>query len=220
MKKVLFACPSYGPIDPAVVVGHRCVVAHAAKHGVDWVGDISLDGVKISTIDSARNRIVERALKTDADAIFWCDSDIVLPVDTVSRMAAEDKDFITGLYFQRYPPHFPVVGKYDADFHGVNWFVSWPEQTLAPADLCGFGCVWTSLAMLRQMESPYFAFAEMSEDFTFCQQAMRKGFQLYVDTGIECEHIGRPKAVTKEDFRAAWATLQTGKASMSDGSAA
>jgi hypothetical protein len=217
---MLFACPTHKAIEPAVVIGQRCAIGHAAKHDVEMVGDVSLDDVKQSTIDTARNRVVARALNTDADGIFWCDSDIILPVDTISRMAAEHKDFITGIYYQRYHPHFPVVGSYDPTFKGVNWYVTWPENVIAPADLCGFGCVWTSLTMLRAMEAPYFAFQDMSEDFTFCRQAKLKGFQLYVDTGIQCDHIGQPKVVTADDFKAAWATLNIGKAAVSDGSAA
>ena len=226
--RLLFVSPTHSDVAPAVVMGQRLAIMHAMTHGgVTWVGDVSLDDVKLTTIDTARNRVVERALAVqpgdpgEAEGIFWCDSDILLPVDAITQLVRSERAFVTGMYYQRYPPYFPVVGRYDGSGHGVNWFVEWLPDCVAPADLCGFGCVLTSLALLRTMQAPYFHFGGMSEDFMFCRQAMDRGVQLFVHTGVQCGHVGPRQVVTVEDFQAAWAAQgPSGHARIPDGSAA
>jgi hypothetical protein len=107
--KLIFASPSDGsPIAEEVVIGQRLAIMHAQKHaGVDWVAECSPQGVKQSTIDAIRNRVVKEALQHPADAIFWCDSDIVLPPHAVTalvlarRVQPKATDFVCGIYHQR-----------------------------------------------------------------------------------------------------------------------
>lgn len=203
--KVLFASPTYGPVDPGALRYQRAAIMHAAAHGVEWAGDVSPDRMKF---DAARNTVVVAALESEADAVFWCDSDVVLPVDAITRLVAEQKDFITGMYFQRYPPHFPLVAHFDDRRQTFNWLIEWPEQCVAPIDGCGFGCVVTSTALLRALRGeepggrlkPWFTFEKFSEDFDFCLKAARAGFQLYVHTGVQCGHLADPRPVTVTDF--------------------
>jgi hypothetical protein len=218
---LIFACPSYGPLEPDVVIGQRLAIMHAAKHGgVTWVGDCSPNDVKLSTIDAARNRIVTEALQSDAHAIFWCDSDVVLPPHAITALVGATHEFVTGIYHQRAAPFYPVIARFDPDPapHGqMRWIVGWPENVVAPIDGCGFGVALTGLALLRRMTAPWFAFTHFSEDFTFCQRAAAAGGQLYVHTGVLCGHIGPRATITVETFRAAW---QDGGAALGRDSAA
>jgi hypothetical protein len=164
---------------------------------------------------------VQRALETEADGVFWCDSDVLLhptdergypagQADAITRLVLEQKDFITGVYFQREPPHFPLIAHFNpksgtgtsGSFH---WFTEWPENVVAPIDGCGFGCVLTSTKLLRAIPEPWFHYDVFSEDFTFCLNAAKAGFQLYVHTGVLCGHLPDAKPVTVNTFRAVWA---------------
>lgn len=198
--KLLFTSPTYGPVDPQAVVSQRLAIMHAGTHaGVQWMADCSPDRMGFH---AARNHVVELALSTDADAIFWCDSDIVLPVDAVSQLVREDKDFITGMYYMRKKPHWPLVAHYMPEKETFSWFTEWPENVVAPVDGCGFGCVLTSMAMLRALPAPWFHYEKFSEDFDFCRKAAKAGFQLFVHTGVQCGHLGDPMAVTASEFQA------------------
>src|SRR6266700_4310398 len=104
--KLLFAVPSYGPIDPEAAASQRAAIMHAGTvAGVTWVGDLAPDRMKF---DCGRNVIVSAALETDADAIFWCDTDVLLhgvdarghpsgAADTITRLVQAERDFITGV---------------------------------------------------------------------------------------------------------------------------
>lgn len=203
--KLLFASITYGATDPEANRSHRGAIMQAANAGHQWVGDISPDHMKW---DDARNLVIQEALynteiaEAGADAIFWVDSDVVLPPYAIARMAHYGRDFVTGIYFQKEPPHFPLIAHLNKEQNGFQWYMTWPKDTLAPIDGCGFGCVLTSLKMIRDIgEPPWFHFNKFSEDFTFCMKARDAGYPLLVDTGVLCEHQGSPKKATFEDFK-------------------
>ena len=196
--KIVWGCPTYGPLDPQAVISQRVALMHSASNGAVWIGDASPDRLPFA---AARNEVVKAALRTEADYIFWCDSDVILPKDAVTVMLQERKDFITGIYFQRAEPHFPLIAHYSKDRNTFNWFTDWPENVVAPIDGCGFGCVLTSLEMIRKMgDGPWFHYEKFSEDFDFCLRARRTGYQLHVHTGVLCGHLGDPVPVTHETF--------------------
>lgn len=199
--KLLWASPTYGPVEPEAQRSQRAAIMSAANNGVRWVGDVSPDKEKF---DAARNHVVKEAFKLapDADGIFWCDSDIVLPAEAV-RIAAYGEDFVTGIYFQKKEPHWPLVGRYLEGRNNFQWMSCWEENCLTEVDGCGFGCVYTSMKMLRAMEAPHFEYNDhISEDLFFCLKAKRAGFQLLVDTGVLCGHLPAPVPVGRKEFEA------------------
>ena len=175
--KLILSSPTYGPVEPLTATHLRAAVMHAAAHGVEWVGDASPDRVKW---DAARNLTVKTALESEAEAIFWCDADIVLPTDAITRLVATGEPFITGIYFQRGKPHWPLIAHFDARKQTFNWFIDWPANVVAPIDGCGFGCVLTTTAMFRAIDPPWFAFHKFSEDFDVCLKAARAGWAVRV----------------------------------------
>jgi hypothetical protein len=198
--KLVFAMPTYGPVDPQTGASTRIAMMHAAKFGNEWIGDCSPDRLPYAL---SRNKVVESIVNNDEfkDAsIFWCDSDIVLPPDAISRLADSGKDFITGIYFQRAGEHRPLVAHYNEKKNTFQWLAKWPKDCIAPVDGCGFGCVLTSVKMLRDMPAPWFEYKEFSEDFTFCLNARKAGYQLYVDTGVLCGHLMEPIPATIETY--------------------
>ena len=108
-----------------------------------------------------------------------------------------------GIYFQRLAPYRALICSIREDGGAFQWIVKWPENVLAPIDGCGFGCVLTSIKMLRKMETPWFEWKKFSEDFTFCVNARKSGFQLYCDTSVLCGHLQDPKPATFDDFKEA-----------------
>jgi hypothetical protein len=204
--KLIFASPTYGPIDNQAVKSQRIAIMHAAANGHEWLGDASPDRMKF---DIARNTIAQEACKTEADYVVWCDSDMVLQADAFTRLAGYGQDFATGIYFQRNPPHWPLIANYNGK--SFQWYIKWPPDTLAAIDGCGFGIVLTSVKMLKHMaekftgdprENGWFCYKKFSEDFDFCLRAKELGYQLWVDTGIVCGHLPDAKAVTMETYKA------------------
>jgi hypothetical protein len=211
--KLLFACPTYGPVaDPAFDKSRRAAIMFAASHGVTWVGDISPDRMAFAT---ARNTVVESALSVadqdEVDGVFWVDDDLVIPVDTISRLTQYGLDFVSGLYFQRAAPYWPLFAMLNKN-QSFQWGMQYPENIIAPCDGVGFGCVYTSIKLLREVaklpeSKKYGSFGgdfgdkTYGEDFTFCLKARLVGIQPHVDTGVKCKHHIGPMFSDEELFR-------------------
>jgi hypothetical protein len=171
---------------------------HASRFHT-WVGDISPDRL---TFSAARNVALNNAIESGAEGVVWVDSDIIPPIDGIAKLVEHGKHFVTGVYFQRLPPHFPMFGK-ELGGGRFQWAMSWPENVLAPMDGCGFGFVYTSVQMLKRVYKKFdqpFEFTVSSEDLTFCLRAKQCGFQLYVDTGVMCQHLGDAQRFGREHF--------------------
>jgi hypothetical protein len=198
--KLILASPTYGPTDPAANRSLRTAIMHSARNGHEWLGDASPDRFAWAV---ARNRCVEEALKAfpEEDAsMFWADSDVIFPIDAITRLAGRGHDFITGIYFQRYPPHWPLIAQFNKERGCFQWMAKWPKDVIAPMDGCGFGCVLTSLKMLKEVEEPWFEYKKFSEDFDFCLRAEKLGYQLHVDTSVLCGHLMDPIPATINQY--------------------
>lgn len=200
--KMIWASPTYGPVDSQALRSQRLAIMHASQHGVEWLGDASPERMKF---DVARNAVAKEAVNSEADYVFWCDSDIILPPWAISRISSYEKDFITGIYFQRVKPHWPLIAQFTGK--SFNWLIRWEPDMLLPIDGCGFGCVLTSVKMLRDIAkhdtdgTEWFKYVKYSEDFDFCLKAKAAGYQLWVDTGVLCGHLPDPEAVTFETYQ-------------------
>ena len=218
MRRIVLSHPCYGPLDPEVNKALRVAMMSAARHA-EWVGDVST--IREGWV-GARNRAAKAALEDapDCGGIVWVDDDVLLPPTAITRMLSYEKDFVTGIVFQKFENVNPLVARWAGK--GFSWWLEFPENVLAPADGCGFGCCYTSTKMLRAItELPDFrkdgwfnqfppnhfgkqagdSEQSMSEDFSFCMRAKAAGFQLYADTGLLCSHMIGPKYSTQATYR-------------------
>lgn len=205
---LVLASPTYGPVDPRHAKMLRVAVMHAAGNGVRWVGDVSPDRIGWS---AARNVAAKAALEAGADGIVWCDSDMIIPPNGITRLVSYDRDFTSGVYFQRKPPHHPLIATFDPHLDSYRWMTQWPQNVFFPADGIGFGFCYTSTRMLRQMldeipevkKNGWFddKYSKFSEDLTFCHYARKIGCPPYVDTGLLLGHLGDAEEITVETFK-------------------
>jgi len=150
-------------------------------------------------VDQVRNLIVDWSLRNGFDYLFCVDSDIAFPPDTLLRLLSYDKDIVSGVYIQRIPGTHTIEIMRKNPWGGVS-HVNWDDikgQGLVPIDGCGFGCVLIKAEVLKAIPYPQFLYHSaidhantISEDVHFCNQARDRGFTLWCDTGILCEHIG------------------------------
>ncbi len=206
--KLVFATLTYGPVDPRHAKLLRVAIMHAGQNGVTWLGDVSPDRTAWA---AARNIAAKAGLEADADGIVWCDSDMIIPANGITRLVSYDRDFVSGVYFQRKPPHHPLIATFDPVLDSFRWMTRWPQNVFFPADGIGFGFCYTSTRLLRQMldEIPEVKkhgwfddkYSKFSEDLTFCRNARKVGCSPYVDTGLLLGHLGDAEEITVETFK-------------------
>lgn len=150
-------------------------------------------------VDQVRNLIAEWVIRYNYDYLFSVDSDIAFTADTLKKMLAHDVDMVTGIYIQRIPETHTIEVMRKTATGGVSHvnFADIAGQGLVPIDACGFGCLLIKGEVIRSIPYPHFVYKSAidhantySEDVYFCTQATERGFKVWADTSIICDHIG------------------------------
>ena len=195
-KRLLIAIPSFtGVIDSLAVDGFMRLIGNISNLKTKY--EVFTCVPQRTNIVSARNLIVNEALKQECDWIFWIDDDMVIKPDVniVEKLMAHDKDIVAPLFFARSYPYIPMIFKRKT--RGTKYCVydnimDYPKGLLK-VDGIGFGCVLTKVEMFKKLTQPYFWSNEVfGEDLFFCENCMRSGIEIYCDTTIDVGHIGAP----------------------------
>lgn len=157
-------------------------------------------------VDVMRDDAVREALAGEFTHLLFIDADMTLPEDTLDRLLVHaDKGVIGGLYVQKVPEYKPVGYVRTVNRPGSpcpGWIAD--ERLIAPGatglrrvDALGMGCTLIPTALFTQYERPWFAYQEdakgrrgATEDIWFCQQAVRLGCLLWINTDLQCGHRG------------------------------
>lgn len=144
-------------------------------------------------VDQVRNLIADWTVR-GFDYLFSVDHDIAFPPDTLAKLLSHDKPVVTGVYRQRLDPE--VLEVYG--LNGPNMtYAELKGQSLVEVGGCGFGCVLVKKEVFVTVGYPQFVYHSaldhkntFSEDMDFCVKARQKGFSLWCDPSILCDHHG------------------------------
>ena len=168
--------------------------------------EIRLCPITNSLVYEARNILSLTAIEQNFDYVLWLDSDMVFKADTLAHMlntiTTDNKhDMLTGVYYMRKQPHSPVLYKTITepeltDGHmqkKIETMTDIPD-TLFDVEGCGFGCVLTSVPLLKAVWDkfgPAFSpYPWASEDMSFCYRVKQLGKKILCDPSIYLGHIG------------------------------
>ena len=197
MTKIMIAIPCLAKIDTAFVQS----LINLDKTGLK----VAVQFVEGSLVYDARNILANIAIKADFDRVLWVDSDMILERDTLKRLNArmdEGRDFVAALAFRRRPPHIPVIYSQIAmmeDAEGrrvpsITAYEDYPENEVFDVAGSGFGCVMTSVELLRKVRDkyglPFSPRVGFGEDISFCMMAHEVGTTLWCDSSVKVKHIG------------------------------
>lgn len=168
-------------------------------------------------LDRGRSMTVEKFLDTDAEWLFWVDSDMGFAPDTVERLLAvadqSDRPIVGALCFALKETTPDGMGGYrteprptifdwvtDADgktgFQGRAWF---PVNEVVQCAGTGSACILIHRSVLEKMHAEhgptwYDRIKNPStgdligEDLSFCVRAGGLGFPIHVHTGVRTTH--------------------------------
>lgn len=160
---------------------------------------------KNTLIYSARNMIAINAIRNGFDRVLWLDSDTTFEPDTLLKLSDDMNkgiDYVSGLYFMRQLPTSPVV------YSDIWWNVKDDGWVDAGSEICreypkdqvfevagtGFGCVMTSVELLKKMcekyGAPFTPLMGMGEDVAFCWRVRQMGMKMYCDSRVKVGHTG------------------------------
>lgn len=178
--------------------------------------DVAVHFQANSLVYDSRNLISLTAIEQKFDRVMWFDSDMMFTKNTMLMLSEDmdnlDADMVTGVYFKRRPPYSPVIfdqlDEPGTDGKGspvarVHNYIDYPKNVVFPVAGCGFGCVMTSVKLLKEVWDkfgPAFApYPWAGEDISFCHRVNKLNRQIWCDSNISCGHIG-PYVYTEGTF--------------------
>jgi cellulose synthase/poly-beta-1,6-N-acetylglucosamine synthase-like glycosyltransferase len=148
--------------------------------------------------DEARNTLIIKALHMEEkpDYVMFVDADNTMQYNVLHKLINEDKDIISGIYFQRHKPFYPLAFKNKVNGK-TSFFTEWDIDKVYEVDFVGAGCLLIKREVLEKMKYPYFYIGRnieeqltIGEDIMFCAEARRLGYKIWVHTGVNVGHIG------------------------------
>lgn len=186
-----------GSVLIAICVGEKEIHPETAA----WITKTLLKnsgwGLDISRghpIDSNRNQVVKKFMTLpEAQCFEWllfCDSDVVPPDNAVERLLFHGKKIIGGVCFIMSGKGLPIPN-FSKELTGGRY----PAELIEVKGM-GAGFMLIHRDVLNDVGKSPFRFryddwgiANISgEDYDFCEKATKKGYKIYVDLGVQCEH--------------------------------
>jgi hypothetical protein len=135
------------------------------------------------------------------DKIFWIDSDIGWDIEQFQKLWQSDLDIVGGMY-QTAPDGRVAVAKFD--FDGMPTVVReqdfiLEERRYVEVFGLGFGFIAMKSGVFEKCDRPWFLMERIrwphlefdlnvGEDYSFCVNARRNGFKVYLDSEVKVKH--------------------------------
>lgn len=165
------------------------------------------------------NRLCEEAWRLKVDKILFMDIDQIFPFATIPKLIGRDLPIVSGLAYTVSYPYSPAAGwlkeiekgeeKYVGKFQCVNqdgkvWkenYAPFPdnEDHLVEVDWTGVSCLLVDMEVFEKIKFPCFKELWDDEigdriaghDVLFCEAVRKAGYKIYVDTLVQCGHLGQ-----------------------------
>ncbi|ACV75182.1 MAG: glycosyl transferase family 2 [Zymomonas mobilis] len=184
------------PSGPMVHVDFMISTAIMMQHTPDV--EFILINNKSPNIALSRNACVAMAQQAKADYLFFLDSDMDIPPDTITRFLSHDKDII-GANYRKRSEKFLL-----ASTENIDSPKELVEHGLLPAFFLPTGCLLIKMSVFNHLTPPFFFFglrtqdndpksAVFGEDYVFSIQAIKAGYKLWFDMDVtqKVKHIGQ-----------------------------
>lgn len=172
--------------------------------GLELDGEVQWTTCQSSLVYDARNKLADIAIDGNFDRVLWIDSDMVFDRYLFRRLSEHldmGKEIVSGLAFGRKMPIHPCIYKRceaelrdDGIYPVLESFNDYEHDTLFEVAACGFGCVMTTVDLLRRIKTrfPLLFFPEngFGEDLAFCLRAKAVGATIWCDASIKLGHAG------------------------------
>lgn len=152
--------------------------------------------------DFARNEHVRLFLESDADILFFLDSDVVPPDNLMDMVLKHEEWKVAGAPYPIFmtPPGQERPQIMLTAYNGKNGrglgAADVPESGTAFIDGLATGCMFIKREVLEAMPQPWFEhkydpttrMLTEGEDLGFCKKVNAMGHKFYVDYGMVCKH--------------------------------
>ena len=143
-------------------------------------------------VHDARNKLVDKAIRSGCTHILFIDSDMQFEEDAINKLIAHKKEIVGGLYYKRQLPKTP---NFMIEQDGKLLIPDEIPESITKVFMVGTGFMLIDLKVFEKITPPWFFFGVVNnkmlgEDTFFCYQAKKAGIDVWLDPNIKLSHIG------------------------------
>jgi len=155
--RIAIGVPFYGPQEALWWLPLVQKVGLFPKMGLEFAGIFTAGS---SSTDKNRNMIVEDFRNhSEADWIYWMDSDNVAKNGTISRLLKMGKTIASGLYYGKGKGHSPIAyAKKDGAYVTIDKVLTWERGEILPVDAVGMGACLIHRSVYDDIEAKFTPF--------------------------------------------------------------
>jgi len=154
----------------------------------------------------ARNLLREKALEGNYDYFLSLEQDVIPPPNIIEGLLRHKKDIVSGVVHHLFPrkdkgwEEKPLLAVKSKE-RGKLVFLSSERienlHAILKIDYCAMGCLLISREVLEKIKFRYEEFNYKTDnvdevkwdDWCFCEDAQKLGYNIYGDTGAKCRHL-------------------------------
>lgn len=174
--KVMLCLPSGRTWEARTATCVAGIVGFSVQHGIH-IGIANMEG---SMITKQRNDLVEMARKENSDYMFFIDTDIVIPPDSLVRLLQHNKEVVGATYNKKVPP-FETLGKLKGERPTDDEL---RKGGLREAELLPTGILLIKMSVFDKIPKPYFyeSYEWPGNDGVEClKEYLRHNFATFAD---------------------------------------
>lgn len=190
--KVLICIPYTGYVAPQAAYSLIPMACHARNKGVS----VDMLPIGLSLVYTAREEAAKTFLQGAYDSLLFVDSDMVVPVDLLTKLIEHDKDIVSALAFKRTPGYEPCIFKVCNELD-AQFYLDYPKG-LTEIEGVGMACTLIKRKVFETVPQPwFFPHKTLGEDLSFCVRARAAGFKIYCDTTLISGHVTQETIVER-----------------------
>ncbi len=157
-------------------------------------GGVEFCTIEAQPADYSRNLGVRRFRESRHSHIFFLDSDVVPPDDSLALMLAAGRPIVCGVYPLLLGRRLCTSVAKRNDTGELEFLGELPGQPFE-VDAAGMGCCLIERSVFDRLEYPWFTFRHQpgggitGEDIHFFEQAARAGLKPLVIPQVQCSHF-------------------------------
>jgi len=193
-----------GPTRDTVPASFAVSAAHLFAYTREvgpWGRDVTMDFVASTYIHVGREWFLEAAIKQGATHVFWLDTDMVLPRETIVLLAMHDRPVVACNYVVRQPSRL-----FTAHRMGVRIPTTATSMGLEAVEYVGMGAMLMRTSVVADLGRPWFRHGlnemggDIGEDVMFCRGLAAAGHTMWIDHDVSrlVGHVGQYAYATTE----------------------
>jgi hypothetical protein len=198
--KLAIGGPTRDTVPASFAVSTAHLLAYTREMG-PWGKAVTLDFVASTYIHVGREWFLEASIKQGATHVFWLDTDMVLPRETIVLLAMHEQPVVACNYVVRQQSGLFTAFKGDARVPTTE-----ASTGLEAVEYVGMGAMLMRTSVVEKLGRPWFRHGlnglggDVGEDVMFCRGLAAAGHTVYIDHDVSklVEHIGQHAYATVE----------------------